>query len=70
VLDGCSMGRLAGVPLFKPICIRSLWIGTRYRKRFTQSLHDPLAGGMKSDVELQNLTLSMFDYEEAVQGTK
>jgi hypothetical protein len=49
---------------------QDVFIRTRQGKGFTQSLHDSLAGGMTSDVELQNLTLAMFDDEEAVQRAK
>ena len=49
---------------------QNVFIRTGKRKGFTQLLHDPIAGGMNSGVELQNPPLGIFYCEETVQPPK
>ena len=43
---------------------------TRFRKRFSQLLHYPVAGGVFGDVAMENLASIVFDEEETIQDSK
>ena len=54
---------------FRVVVEDGITIRTSLGKRFTQLLHHPLGSRMTSDVEVQNPTSTMLDYEEAIQGS-
>src|SRR5712692_10709474 len=63
---GFQEGNHIGIE-FRVMVEDGIAIRTSLGKGFTQLLHHPLGSRMTSDVEVQNPTPAMLDYEEAIQ---
>jgi hypothetical protein len=55
---------------FRVVVQDDISIRTSLGERFPQLLHDPIGGGMGSDIEVQDLAPPVPDQEEAVQELK
>src|SRR5580658_2862518 len=54
-----------------PVTIQDqMFMGWLEGERFPQLLDDPFAGGMQSDVDVQDAPAVMTDYEEAIEQTE